>query len=130
MERRIVFMTKQSRNSGFTIRAVACVLAAGTVAVLAASALSGCGSSGVNTSGLPNNLASLTQVTNGRILVITSGCAECHNRGKTDPSDTNWLAGFIGTANDTGQGACAIRPFKTVEANLTNDTTVGRGRYS
>jgi hypothetical protein len=84
----------------------------------------------VNTSGLPNNLASLTQVTNGRILVLTAGCAECHNRGKVDPSDTNWLGGFIGTASDTGQGAFTVGTFKTFASNLTNDPNVGLGRFS
>jgi hypothetical protein len=120
-------MTKRSRSAGFSVRLAVCALAVASASLVA---ISGCGSSGQDTSGLPNNLSSLTQVNNGRILVITGGCGECHSRGKIDPSDANWLGGFVGTVNDVGQGAFNIGGIKTFAANITPDTTNGVGRFT
>lgn len=88
----------------------------------------GCGSSGSSSNnGLPNTTATLAQVSHGRDLVVSLGCSDCHNRGKDDPSDPKWLAGFV-----TGgtQGVYQIGPFTTYAANLTPDVTTGLGGVS
>src|SRR5438128_2725598 len=59
--------------------------------------------------GLPNGPATQEQVLRGRLLVVASACASCHNGGKNDPSDPKWLANY-----ETFQ----IGPFKTYAANL------------
>ncbi len=76
-------------------------------------------SSAVSSAGLPNGPATLEQVKGGRDLVINSSCADCHNGGKTDPSDPNWLSGF----HAGGGGSFDIGPFKTYAKNLTPDPT-------
>jgi len=94
--------------------------------------VAGCGGSSDNggTSGLPGGRATSAQVTRGRQLVTTSGCIDCHNRGKNDPTDTNWMAGYIGAAGGQGPGTFNIGPFQTYAANLTPDTTTGIGKYT
>src|SRR5207244_4000873 len=68
--------------------------------------------------GLPNGPATQEQVLRGRLLVVASACASCHNGGKNDPSDPKWLANY-----ETFQ----IGPFKTYAANLTPDAATGIG---
>src|SRR2546423_1300315 len=98
--------------------AAAALLAAVTAGLLA---LAGCGSSVDNSvAGLPGSLASLAQVTRGHYLVTTHGCTDCHNRGKDDPTDTNWLAGYLpGTPRQPFQ----IGAYLTYPKNLTPDAT-------
>ncbi len=86
----------------------------------------GCGdsSSSTATPGLPGGRASQDQVTRGRVLVVSSGCTDCHNRGKDDPSDPKWMAGYLpGTPGQPFN----VGPFKTYPANLTPDTATGIG---
>lgn len=100
-------------------------------AVLLLAVSFGCGGgSGSGTSGLPSGRSTLAQVQHGQYLVSSFGCTDCHNRGKNDPSDPNWMAGYIGAAGGTGQGTFQIGPFQTYAANLTPSTTDGLGRYS
>ena len=89
----------------------------------------GCGGGGDDggPSGLPAAKASQAQVLRGRALVTTMGCIDCHNRGKNDPSDPQWMAGVV-TGNP--QGAFDIGPFKTYAANLTPDAATGLGSLS
>jgi hypothetical protein len=77
--------------------------------------------------GLPNGPATAAQVLEGRALVVSSSCTECHNRGKTDPNDPQWLAGAV-TGNP--QGTFAIGPFTTYSGNLTPDKQTGIGDHS
>src|SRR5436305_14518339 len=37
--------------------------------------------------GLPNGPATADQVLRGRLLVASSGCGDCHNRGPDNPED-------------------------------------------
>ncbi len=105
------------------------LISAGAVTALLAGALVGCGtgSSNSQSSGLPNGTASLSQVQQGRAVVTSFGCSDCHNRGKDDTSDPNWLAGFIGSSGGQGPGAYQIGPFSTYARNLTPDMTTGLG---
>src|SRR5690349_2827107 len=86
-------------------------------------ALAGCdGSSSSNNNnantGLPFGTTTLTQVQQGRALVLTYGCADCHNRGLVNPASANWLAGYL----PGSQGAnFQIGPFMTYAANITPD---------
>jgi hypothetical protein len=76
---------------------------------------------------LPNGPASLEQVARGRDLVTTSGCSDCHNREKDDPSDPKWLAGYLpGTPGQPFQ----VGPFKTYPKNLTPDNDTGLGKMT
>jgi hypothetical protein len=72
----------------------------------------------------------MAQVAQGRAIVTSFGCTDCHNRGKNDPSDPHWMAGFIGAAGAQGTGAFQIGPFNTYAANLTPDTTHGIGMHT
>ncbi|MGC8666503.1 MAG: hypothetical protein ACP5VE_00105 [Chthonomonadales bacterium] len=92
-------------------------------------ALTGCGG-GNGSGGLPSGRATIEQVNRGRYLVTSLGCSDCHNRGKDDPNDPNWLAGFIGQAGDQGEGAFQIGPFATYATNLTPDAATGIGMHS
>ena len=87
-----------------------------------------CGSSndykGGTLNGLPGSAATQEQVDHGRYLVIAGGCSDCHNRGKDDPSDPMWLAGYVdGTPGQPFQ----IGPFKVYPKNLTPDPATGLG---
>lgn len=76
--------------------------------------------------GLPGGRASLDQVQRGRLLVVSMGCIDCHNRGKNDPSAPNWMAGYLpGTPGQPFN----IGPFLTYPSNLTPDAT-GIGNFS
>lgn len=92
-------------------------------------ALGGCGSSdsGSGSSGLPGSQTTLDQVTRGRYLVTSNGCSDCHNRGKDDPSDAQWLAGYTAGAQS---GSFQIGPFLTYAANITPDAATGIGSRS
>ncbi len=87
----------------------------------------GCGSGDTVSGGLPSGVATLDQVTRGRQLVLSAGCADCHNGGKDDPSSAGWLSGYH--AGTPGQ-PFAIGPFMTYPANLTPDTTTGLGGFT
>jgi len=99
-------------------------MAAAAAVVLVAS---GCGSSQLVSSGIPGGTATTTQVVAGRYLVLGYGCAGCHNRGKVDPTDPLWLAGY--TAGTQGQ-PFTVLGFQTYASNLTVDTTTGIGSYT
>jgi mono/diheme cytochrome c family protein len=77
---------------------------------------------------LPGSPATMDQVARGRVRVMASNCASCHNRGKLDPSDPHWLAGFIPSLSPTGE--FTVSTFKTRAANLTPDDASGLGRFS
>lgn len=92
---------------------------------------SGCGGSSSSGSGLPGGPATLDQVLQGRAIVISAGCSDCHNHnGSDNPSDPEWLAGYVGAAGGTGTGTYQIGPFQTYAANLTPDQQTGLGRYT
>jgi hypothetical protein len=74
--------------------------------------------------GLPNGPATADQVLRGRALVVSNGCSDCHNRGPDNPSDPNWLAGYL--PNTPGQ-PFQIGPFLTYPKNLTPDMATGVG---
>jgi len=113
---------KQRRRFGF-------YLASGSVtAAIAAGLVAGCGSSG-NPGGLPGSSATLGQVTRGRYLVVAAGCSDCHNRGTDNPSDPNWLAGYIPNPPQE-QGKFEIGPLTSYAANLTPDVATGLGSWT
>lgn len=76
---------------------------------------------------LPDNPVTMVQVLRGRYAVISRDCADCHNRGKTDPGDPHWLAGYL--PGTPGQ-PFLIGPFRTYPANLTPDPDTGLGKFS
>ena len=84
-----------------------------------------------NQSGLPEGVATRAQVLRGRYLVMTSGCASCHNRGVPNPYDSRWLAGYAPGA--PGQplviGAMGAS-FRTYPSNLTPDVETGLGGWT
>ncbi len=94
-------------------------------------ALAGCSSSttsdgGVVQTGIPGGPATMEQIAEGRAQVVSSSCTDCHNRGKDDPTDPNWLAGYLpGTPGQPFN----IGPFLTYPANLTPDET-GLARFT
>ncbi len=102
-------------------------IAAVTSLTLAALTISGCGgsdSSTNNSSGLPGSRATMDQVQAGRLLVLSSGCGDCHSQGKVDPSDPAWMAGSAGT--NVAPGDTNLGPFGQSHApNLTPDPTQG-----
>jgi mono/diheme cytochrome c family protein len=106
-----------------TLGMVAFALSIGFLTVAAV----GCGtSSGEIDTSTPTTKVTMAQVQQGRALVVGMGCADCHNGGKTDPSDPNWLSGYhAGTPGQPFQ----IGPFQTYPANLTPDMT-GLGMHT
>jgi mono/diheme cytochrome c family protein len=76
---------------------------------------------------LPSGTASLEQVLRGRQLVIQTNCANCHNRGKNNPSDPAWLAGAL---PNVSAGTFQIGTLKTYAANLTPDMETGLGMHT
>jgi hypothetical protein len=101
--------------------------------LLGIAALAGCegsDSSNNNTSGLPLTQTNSTQIQQGRALVVSLGCTDCHNRGVDNPSSPNWMAGFIVGPPIGSPGSFQIGPFATYAANLTPDTTTGIGRFT
>ncbi len=125
------------RTKSFPTRISLMLAVPATVALMAAVVLTGCGGSSHdnnqgdnNQSGLPGAKASLSQVSRGQVLVVSLGCSDCHNRGKDDPGDPNWLAGYIGAAGGQGQGAFNIGPFHTYCPNITPDAATGIGSFS
>ena len=107
-------------------RAALATLAAATIGLITFAAV-GCGSVTDTTGGLPESQTTFAQVQRGRYLVLSMSCAECHNRGKDDPSDTKWLAGYLpGTPGQPFQ----IGPFQTYPANITPDKTTGIGNFT
>jgi hypothetical protein len=108
------------------------VLALGFLAIAPAIALlasTGCGSSDGSGSlfGLPFGTATLDQVTRGRAIVTDCGCSDCHNRGKDDPSDANWLAGYI---PPNPAGAFEFGPVTTYASNITPNVANGIGGFT
>jgi len=95
--------------------------------VILVAVVAGCGGSSDDSGGLPGTTVTRAQVLQGRALVTNSGCTDCHNRGKNDPSDPNWMAGYM---SGNPQGAFAIGPFNTYAANLTPDKTTGIGNFT
>ncbi len=81
----------------------------------------------VASSGIPSASATQFQVQTGRNLVIGFGCGDCHNGGKQDPTDPNWLSGY--RAGIPGQ-PFQIGPFQTYPANLTPHATAGLGGHT
>lgn len=107
----------------------------GLTTAVGAAALVGCGggSSGGSSAGLPTSKASQSQVLQGRQLVVSLGCSDCHNRGKDDPSDSQWLAGYVavpGVPVGAAPGSYQVGPFATYSANLTPDPATGLGSES
>jgi hypothetical protein len=70
----------------------------------------------------PEGPVTLEQVRNGRIRVMNGDCAGCHNGGKVDPNDPQWLSG-------NPEQPFQIGPFKTYARNLTPDQQTGLGRF-
>lgn len=105
------------------------ILLAVLTGALGISALVGCGGSDNSSSsgGLPGSRATLTQVQQGRYIVTSFGCTDCHSGGNDNPASSNWMAGYI---TGSTQGTFAIGPFTTYAANLTPDTTTGLGNVT
>ena len=95
------------------------VLASGAALIV----LAGCGSNLITAFGLPDGTVTLDQVAQGRVLVLSSGCGDCHSQGKTVPSDAAWLAG---AAPGSGPGNFDFGALGQTHApNLTPDPTNG-----
>lgn len=111
------------------------IAAVGAVGVVA---MGGCGSDNASPPqvGLPGGPVTADQITRGRYLVVTAGCADCHSQGNDNPGDPNWLDGYINsrTLNPADQGKFTIGPptmTLTVYApNLTPDTATGLGSWT
>ena len=112
---------------GMPLRRIVPALIA-SIGTLGLFTLAGCeGSSDSNnvvTGGLPTGQATQAQVQQGRALVLSGGCTDCHNRGLDDPSSPNWLAGHIAGSQSS---MFQIGPFTTYAANLTPDIATGLG---
>ena len=127
-ERKVTFMRQRSKSlqcgkSLFFARWVLpSLLAMPVIALMVATGCSSGSSLAEQVAGLPDVPATPTQVQRGRLLVATHDCAGCHNGGRNDPSDPNWLSG----ATDAFQ----IGSFAVYPSNLTPDTTAGLGRFS
>ena len=65
------------------------------------------------------------QIAQGRYLVISHACGDCHGGG-SDPAAANWLDGF----RDTITQQFVVGPFKTRAKNLTPDVTTGTGSFT
>ncbi len=104
------------RRTKFTTSRLVSLASVLSVGLLLA-AVFGCNDSSslIQNIGLPTEKATQAQVERGRALVLGTGCADCHNGGKTDVNSATWLAGST-TAFDIG-------PFKTYPSNLTPHTT-------
>jgi hypothetical protein len=89
----------------------------------------GCGSSSGARSGLPGDRVTMDQVARGRAIITQSGCVDCHNHGKNDPSETMWLAGYQ-SANPNDPGKFSIAGAATYAANITPDNATGIGMHS
>jgi hypothetical protein len=100
------------------------VLATLTTAVI------GLTTTGAGLADLPDGPATMEQVEQGRHLVLTSGCTDCHSHGKVDPNDPQWLSGFVQTRDANAGLPFHIGPFTTYPANLTPERTTGLGRFS
>lgn len=111
----------------FTHVKLAWGLVTATSLTAAALAMAGCGGSDNstnNSSGLPGSRATMDQVQRGRLLVLSSGCGDCHSQGKVDPADAAWMAGSVGT--NVAPGDTNLGPFGQSHApNLTPDPTQG-----
>lgn len=105
---------------------------AALIAAVAATTLTGCGGSSSDNSnnGLPNGRATLSQVQQGRQVVTSSACADCHGQGLNDPSSPTWLAGYLTSEGGNGPGIFQLGPFTVYAANITPDTTNGIGKYT
>jgi hypothetical protein len=91
----------------------------------------GLGTAVVCLADLPTTMATMDQVTRGRMLVTTSGCSDCHNRAKDDPSDSHWLAGYLpGTPGQPFMIGPPGQAFKTYPGNLTPDMDTGLGKFT
>ncbi|AIE86476.1 hypothetical protein [Fimbriimonas ginsengisoli] len=91
----------------------------------------GCGGSSSNSTasfGLPGGRATAAQVAQGRYLVVSSGCGDCHSQGGSDPSSPTWLSGYRG---GNGPGIFQLGPTTTVyAANISPDNATGIGALS
>lgn len=105
--------------------------------LLGLSLLAGCGGGGSNNdssissapAGLPGTTATLAQVDQGRAIVTSFGCVDCHSGGINTPSNPYWLSGYNPNLS-TNQGVFQIGPGSVYAANLTPDTTTGIGSYT
>jgi mono/diheme cytochrome c family protein len=74
-----------------------------------------------------------TQILQGRAIVVTMGCGDCHGGGG-DPASDRWLQGVLPANGETNRGPFEepfeIGPFMTYPRNLTPDNTTGVGRFS
>ena len=88
--------------------------------------IAGCaGQAGTSTSSVDAAAAGTAgQVGQGRLLVISHACGDCHGGG-SNPAAPNWLAGVTDSLQ-----IFTIGPFKTRPRNLTPDNTTGIGRFS
>lgn len=67
------------------------------------------------------------QIANGRFLVISHACGDCHGGGN-NPASEGWLDGARSPVLD--QQYFKIGPFTTRAKNLTPDNTTGTGRFT
>jgi mono/diheme cytochrome c family protein len=75
----------------------------------------------------------LSQILNGRYLVLSHDCQGCH--GGATPDDPKWLAGAYTPEQEFKIGPCAFTAgaqpcWTTRPRNLTPDNTTGLGRFS
>lgn len=109
----------------------------GSSSLLGLTLLAGCGggsngggsASASSAVGLPGSAATVAQVDQGRAIVTSFGCVDCHSGGVNNPSNAYWLSGYNPNLSTT-QGVFQIGPGSTYAANLTPDTTTGLGQYT
>ncbi|HSA55493.1 MAG TPA: hypothetical protein VLE53_07300 [Gemmatimonadaceae bacterium] len=70
-----------------------------------------------------------SRLTRGRMLVISSGCGDCHG-GFDNPAAPGWLQGMRDTVLQQFIIPTPMGTFKTRPRNLTPDNTTGLGRFS
>lgn len=73
------------------------------------------------------------RILQGRELVISHGCGDCHG-GVDNPASEGWLAGLTSPAQEFRIGPCGAGGdescFRTRPRNLTPHPTTGMGRFS
>jgi alcohol dehydrogenase (quinone), cytochrome c subunit len=65
------------------------------------------------------------QIAQGRFLMISHACGDCHGGG-SNPAAANWLDGM----RDTITQQFVVGPFKTRAKNLTPDVATGTGSFT
>ena len=93
--------------------------------------LAGCQPAGADDSDAPMTAADTIAL--GRLVVVSSGCGDCHGGGD-NPSAPTWLVGFRAGTEDTLFWPLKVPTpdgvFRTQPRNLTPDNETGTGRFT